>query len=695
MFSTTVALPLVAAKTIVKVTDGQDPSITEAFLLAIGAMSALPIPSGLLALEAAKTVPAKPQLDWGALNPSQISEVEPDILPLETKEALNEPLSLLPGSPIGAEIEAKLTPSFKEQLGNGEEDIVLSSKITDAHQRVENGRNIVSLTVEQEIADAGELRLKNILSLISDVNKGKEIAVSDVFIAVVKDLFEQPLEILKHITRPDQIYAASRGTRTVQVDIITLPDYQGQEELERSVIPHTDIEKTGWLTAKKTVTTENTTVEHSTHVKWTAVRFTVVPAHQAEGLYDQLSPDRPKPEKDSFTLLFMEKNQQITESSWEESSESKVVLRADIGGFLGQNKSTSSINKTVHQTPSLEIYRLDNPDALKTGDYDELESIINSPQSLRLEKKTGETIVKRNIDDSSAKREFKSGWIDYAPLGSIVSAGMKSSYGYDLSAMDYFWAIADGALTVGTLGVGSAIKTGAVAVGKAAAQGSAKAALKEAGKAGVKVAQAAGKNLATDIKTPFLAAKDGAAYTIKHGPVKATQEGGRLIAGRGEMVINKMTGNRVDLDKIPGLKHGHQPNADLAGKTIELAPELRSKYPNGVRYDANGHPDFSPYAKVTVPIEMTGNRAHDYAKANIAAGYTKTQKHTGYIWHHHQNGRDMMLVPGEIHKAAKHSGGVSLLNSQTSMVDQMGRQTARAADVALKQAENRISNPSE
>jgi hypothetical protein len=40
-----------------------------------------------------------------------------------------------------------------------------------------------------------------------------------------------------------------------------------------------------------------------------------------------------------------------------------------------------------------------------------------------------------------------------------------------------------------------------------------------------------------------------------------------------------------------------------------LKPELREKYPESVRFNEKGFPDFSPYSKVEVDIQYTGNRS--------------------------------------------------------------------------------------
>jgi hypothetical protein len=56
----------------------------------------------------------------------------------------------------------------------------------------------------------------------------------------------------------------------------------------------------------------------------------------------------------------------------------------------------------------------------------------------------------------------------------------------------------------------------------------------------------------------------------------------------------------------------------------------------------------------------------DFARADQAAGVTKEYRSANdLIWHHHQDCRTMQLVPGDLHEAVRHSGGVAILNGGT------------------------------
>jgi hypothetical protein len=97
-----------------------------------------------------------------------------------------------------------------------------------------------------------------------------------------------------------------------------------------------------------------------------------------------------------------------------------------------------------------------------------------------------------------------------------------------------------------------------------------------------------------------------------------------------------------------------------SARTAEEAEKWRrvaESYPGGVRFTADGFPDFSPYAEKTVKIHMQGNYTSDFDAANAAAGYTSTPR--GYTWHHNQDRMTMQLVPQDLHDLVRHDGGIS------------------------------------
>ena len=56
-------------------------------------------------------------------------------------------------------------------------------------------------------------------------------------------------------------------------------------------------------------------------------------------------------------------------------------------------------------------------------------------------------------------------------------------------------------------------------------------------------------------------------------------------------------------------------------------------------------------------IDVTGKHNVDFLSADKAAGFKKRPQ--DYTWHHHHDGKTMELVPKDIHKAVRHTGGVA------------------------------------
>jgi RHS repeat-associated protein len=113
------------------------------------------------------------------------------------------------------------------------------------------------------------------------------------------------------------------------------------------------------------------------------------------------------------------------------------------------------------------------------------------------------------------------------------------------------------------------------------------------------------------------------------------------------------------------------PKGVLPGGTHHFKGDLGKKYPKGVKFDADGFPDFSPYladdipglksSEVTIP-DMTGVNQVDFPVANELAGIDEaTRKRFGLTWHHHQDMETMQLIPSEINhpSATPHTGGAA------------------------------------
>ena len=58
---------------------------------------------------------------------------------------------------------------------------------------------------------------------------------------------------------------------------------------------------------------------------------------------------------------------------------------------------------------------------------------------------------------------------------------------------------------------------------------------------------------------------------------------------------------------------------------------------------------------------MTGKKSN-FALADKAAGFK--ERPANYTWHHHHDGKTMLLVPRDIHDAVKHTGGVAIVKGK-------------------------------
>lgn len=116
----------------------------------------------------------------------------------------------------------------------------------------------------------------------------------------------------------------------------------------------------------------------------------------------------------------------------------------------------------------------------------------------------------------------------------------------------------------------------------------------------------------------------------------------------------------INLIKIRKIGKQIPQNSQLAGTQYpptRMTSDLAEKYPLGVWFDEEGFPNFMIYAKQVVEVKITGAGRFDFARANLAAGLERTP--SDMTWHHHQDGKSMLLIPKDIHDAVKHTGGVA------------------------------------
>ncbi|MGM9597335.1 MAG: HNH endonuclease [Eubacteriales bacterium] len=113
--------------------------------------------------------------------------------------------------------------------------------------------------------------------------------------------------------------------------------------------------------------------------------------------------------------------------------------------------------------------------------------------------------------------------------------------------------------------------------------------------------------------------------------------------------------------------------------------EQALKYPEGVEFTKNSngssYPRFEKWAKATAKFDtptlenalnhtgLSGNYYWDAKLANAQCGLSQTPK--GYVWHHVEDMKTMILIPQDIHSIAMggmyHTGGASLIREMLGL----------------------------
>ncbi len=137
-----------------------------------------------------------------------------------------------------------------------------------------------------------------------------------------------------------------------------------------------------------------------------------------------------------------------------------------------------------------------------------------------------------------------------------------------------------------------------------------------------------------------------------------------------------ISSERILKDKLPNAKTQQQ--IDRVYRDAEIAKKYEMSHKRQMWWKETGFPDFEPYAKTSndgrifkVEIEVSGNRRTDNARAakkSLELGMINKEslmdfaepKDMGFVWHHMEDGKTMLLVPKDLHEAFPHTGGVSV-----------------------------------
>lgn len=145
-------------------------------------------------------------------------------------------------------------------------------------------------------------------------------------------------------------------------------------------------------------------------------------------------------------------------------------------------------------------------------------------------------------------------------------------------------------------------------------------------------------------------------------PVSASRSAHKAVVdveSQARMAIRRQQAEEA-LARGAKLVGGKPINSQYAGREFEFpaSSPLRERFPQSVIFNAEGFPDFRPYAIREVRLPYLGiGRWQDFKLANELSGLLFTPP--GFTWHHVQDGTTMQLIPRELHAAVRHTGGIA------------------------------------
>jgi len=169
---------------------------------------------------------------------------------------------------------------------------------------------------------------------------------------------------------------------------------------------------------------------------------------------------------------------------------------------------------------------------------------------------------------------------------------------------------------------------------------------------------------AADIRAFKEASPDGYAAATLIAPGSKLKKVGTSFIKKGA-TNDKITPS--DLGKLKSLS-SINPSKTVNGRKIvngHLAGTVVKTKGGNVKFDKDGFPDFTPYSKKTVRVDgINGDMTNDVPLTMKKAGITTYDK-KAMVWHHHQDGKTMMLIPRNVHSVKNggvaHTGGRAVM----------------------------------
>lgn len=589
--------------------------------------------------------------------------------------------------PLAISIAQKICPTLQEQIIGNERLVILDTKLVSAEKISSEGHEGIKLHYIQNVADAGNLNLPNLLEVAQAAAKGEIVSITDVALAAIRDFFNDPMSIISAIPDTAKIIKAMRGTREVSLtfwngEYSATPDVSGDRNITRSKYSNTKSE-----TIEETMVTRSSQIE----AKHLSIHFGDVHIEDNETTEAIF-----KSRDESSSLIHITESKETVKESQTISEEDYAWYhyKSWVGGAKDIGPKVQHVDNEVREA----YYFAENKDignAVADGKLtsDEIRDLNIETLDEQKFKNTAQQTLELG------KKEFQSGYIDYVPLGSIVTLGSKKLQGFEVETSDVLWATVDGVSALATFGVASVAAKGGITMAKTAAKGVKGVANATKGarfgeaadkvmnmgrklgsqfnKTGLDMVKAPGQTIRREIQS----AKEKISYALTHSPSQTLREMGRQVTAEGRQFENVIMGKNVNrLDKIYGLAPKKQPNIAMKGKAVPFRDtELAKAHPEGIK---DG--DFSAYSQKTVKIPYTGERAKDFVLADKAAGINKSFREQHHLtWHHAPDGRSMHLVDSNLHKNVAHTGGFGLHKAQ---VENVIRQSERVVSGGLTAA---------
>jgi hypothetical protein len=150
----------------------------------------------------------------------------------------------------------------------------------------------------------------------------------------------------------------------------------------------------------------------------------------------------------------------------------------------------------------------------------------------------------------------------------------------------------------------------------------------------------------------------------------------RKISGRFPINSQMYAGKKYSFEVTENLPLQAKYAGSIPPSVSTRLADLKAKYPNGVDFDEYGFARFEPYTvsvngiEARVNIQTAGNSADDFIEADRLMGINKAYRDDHeLVWHHVEDTRTMILVPRDIHREVRHTGGIAVHSNDVNLED--------------------------